>query len=122
MTTPIPAPYKPSQLEKVNAVGAAGAAQTIADPTGAGAYTINRLVLSAAVCALTFPAPQAGMSFTVELVQDATGGRTVTWPASVKWPAGTAPTLTTAASKADVFSFMCSDGATFRAFAAGLNF
>jgi hypothetical protein len=25
--------------------------------------------------------------------QDATGGRTITWPSSVKWPSGVAPEL-----------------------------
>ena len=29
------------------------------------------------------------------LVQDGTGSRTATWPATVKWPSGTAPTLST---------------------------
>jgi len=35
------------------------------------------------------------------LIQDGTGGRTVTWPATVKWPGGVAPTLTTTANARD---------------------
>lgn len=42
---------------------------------------------------------------TLAITQDATGGRTVTWPASVKWPGGTAPTLTTTGGKKDVITF-----------------
>jgi hypothetical protein len=41
------------------------------------------------------------------IVQDATGSRTVTWPANVKWPnGGTAPTLSTAANSIDIVAFL----------------
>lgn len=49
---------------------------------------------------------QDGQVLVVSLRQDATGSRTVTWPATVAWPAGTAPTLTTTAAKTDVFAFV----------------
>lgn len=41
---------------------------------------------------LTLPTPPATVSGTITLVltQDATGGRTITWPAGVKWPDGIA--------------------------------
>lgn len=60
-------------------------------------------------CTYTFPSAAAGKSFTLFQKQDGTGSRTVTWPASVKWPGGTAPTLTSTASKGDLFAFT-SDG------------
>lgn len=44
-------------------------------------------------------------SFTLHLTQDATGGRTLTFPSSVKWAGGTAPTLNTAANKRNKFVF-----------------
>ncbi|MHB8276351.1 MAG: hypothetical protein ACYDIA_01690 [Candidatus Humimicrobiaceae bacterium] len=47
-----------------------------------------------------------GQSFILELRQDATGSRTVTW-FSVKWDNGTAPTLSTGALKYDMFEFVC---------------
>lgn len=53
---------------------------------------------------LSFVNPPGPGSFILRLVQDATGSRTVTWPASVKWPGGTAPTLTTAANGEDLIS------------------
>lgn len=43
----------------------------------------------------------------ISVIQDATGGRTVTWPASVKWVGGGAPTLSTGAGKRDQFAFWC---------------
>lgn len=106
-------------LENVNAVATAGASQTLPAPATA---TIHRLALSATVCVLTFPAAAAGKSFTLELVQDATGSRTVTWPGTVRWAGGTAPTLTTTANKSDVFTFASFDGSTWRGFVAGQNF
>lgn len=50
-------------------------------------------------------------SFSLYLRQDGTGGRTVTWPASVKWSGG-APTLTTTASAVDILVFETLDGGT----------
>lgn len=57
-------------------------------------------------CTFTFTAPSAEGSFMLRLVQDGTGSRTVTWPASVKWPGGTAPTLSTAAGAVDIVTFI----------------
>lgn len=57
-------------------------------------------------CTFTFPAGVvAGRSFTLLLSQDGTGGRTVTWPAAVRWPGGTAPTITSTANRTDKFIF-----------------
>jgi hypothetical protein len=54
----------------------------------------------------TFTAPAKPGVYTMSLKQDGTGSRTATWPATVKWPAGTAPTLTTTATTGyDVVSF-----------------
>lgn len=50
--------------------------------------------------------------FVLFLKQDATGSRTVTWPASVDWSGGTAPTLTGTANSVDVFVFITPDGGT----------
>jgi hypothetical protein len=62
-------------------------------------------------------------SFTVVLIQGSGGSKTVTWPGSVVWPSAVAPTLTTTAAQADVFSFMSVDGGTkWFGFPAGANF
>lgn len=63
----------------------------------------------------TFSNPTASgdaCSFTLILRQDGTGSRSVTWPASVDWPAGTAPTLSTTASAVDILTFVTVDGGT----------
>jgi len=56
-------------------------------------------------CTYTFTAPNGPCNVVLKLVQDATGSRTATWPATVKWPAGVAPTLTSAAGATDIVSF-----------------
>jgi hypothetical protein len=43
----------------------------------------------------------AGQSGSIFIVQDGTGSRTLAWNANWKWPAGTAPTLTTTAGAVD---------------------
>ena len=73
-------------------------------------------------CTYTFPTPVAGKSFILIQKQDATGSRTVTWPASVAWPGATAPTLTATASKADKFVFTAIDGSNWLGSVAGQNY
>jgi hypothetical protein len=48
-------------------------------------------------------------TYILHVIQDGTGGRTLTFGSAYKWPAGVAPILTTAASARDMFSFV-SDG------------
>jgi len=110
---------RPLQLtESVYTSGASGSAKTLADTSS---YTIHNITLTAN-CVFTFPTAVAGKSFMLVLNQDATGSRTVTWPGSVKWPSATAPTLTTTASKTDVFSFICVDGSSWLGFTAGKTY
>ena len=82
--------------------------------------TLQVLTLTGS-CTFTFPTATAGKSFTLFLKQDATGSRTVTWPASVKWPSGTAPTITSTASKGDKFVFTA-DGTYWWGSTAGQNY
>lgn len=52
------------------------------------------------------PSSTVAAGFILELTNG--GGYTNTWPASVDWPSGTAPTITT--SGTDVFVFITDDG------------
>ena len=64
---------------------------------------------------LSFINPPAGgtaYSFMLYCKQDATGGRTITWPAAVKWPNGSVPTLSTGGNKIDILNFFTLDGGT----------
>jgi hypothetical protein len=80
------------------------------------------LVLSGNTTVSFTGAPSTGATgFSLSITQDAGGsGYTVTWPASVKWPGGTAPALTATADKTDAFIFTTSDaGVTYVGLAAG---
>lgn len=55
---------------------------------------------------------KTGQKVCLRLTQDGTGSRTVTWPSSgvtINWAGGSAPTLTTTASKADWIVLVCTD-------------
>ena len=57
------------------------------------------------------PASGTGFSFILHLIQDSSA-RTVTWPGSVDWAGGTAPTISTGNGDDDFFVFATSDGGT----------
>jgi hypothetical protein len=58
-------------------------------------------------------------AFTLKIIQDSTA-RAITWPASVDWAGGTAPTLTATNNGVDVFVFYTIDGGTtYYGFTAG---
>lgn len=55
---------------------------------------------------------KAGVWYTLRVIQDATGSRTITWPASFNWGTAGAPVLTVTASKFDVISVYCTNAGT----------
>jgi hypothetical protein len=69
--------------------------------------------------------PAAGRAGSCSLIlrQDQTGGRTLAWPASVRWPGGMPPTITSAANAVDVYALVTRDGGTtWYGFAGGQDF
>jgi len=73
----------------------------------------------------TFSNPGANNTATVfvlKIIQDSSA-RTITWPGSVDWAGGTAPTLTATNNGVDVFVFLTRDGGTtYYGFTAGQAF
>lgn len=65
--------------------------------------------------------PTVGQVFIIRLVQDGTGGRTVTWWSTIKWPGGSAPTLSTGANRVDVFGFICTSTGNYDGFFLGFD-
>lgn len=80
--------------------------------------TIDNLTLTANTT-ITMPTAVLGKSFVIYLRTGA-GGYTVTWT-TVKWAAGTAPTITATASRMDIFSFF-SDGTNWYGTTVGQNY
>lgn len=64
--------------------------------------------LTGNITSLTLPTPASNISatFTLVMTQDATGSRTVAWPASVKWPDGIAQQPATAAATVSMFNLL----------------
>jgi hypothetical protein len=74
--------------------------------------TVFNLPVTTNISTLTFSGPSASgkaSSFVIVTLANGTS-YTVAWPASVKWPASSAPTLTTTSGKQDVFTFVTRDG------------
>ena len=98
-------------------------AETIATPAiSSGTLTLDmtqgnvfNVSHNANITTLTISNPPASGnagSLTLFLTQDATGGRTIAFPASVKWGSATPPTLSTAANGNNCFVLLTFDGGT----------
>jgi hypothetical protein len=72
--------------------------------------TLQKVTMTGS-CTFTFSNPVTGAVYVLKLVQDGTGSRTYTWPVTVKWPGGVAPTGS-GASKTDLCSFVY-DGTSY---------
>lgn len=104
-------------IENINTVASSGAAVTIPDVTSSTVH----LVTLTANCTFTFPSATPGKSFTVRLTFGASAYN-VTWPSSVRWPSGIAPTLTQTSGRQDLFSFVCLTNGLWMGFVAGQNY
>jgi hypothetical protein len=95
--------------EVYQTIAASGATHTLDLANGNG----FDLTLTAS-CVLTFAGATAATmcSFMLLLRQNGTGGWVTTWPGSVIWAGGVAPTLDTTASTAAVLTFFTLDGGT----------
>jgi hypothetical protein len=92
-----------------------GALQTVAGSGGTvniayGSGNIADITLTASTT-LTFSNHVVG-TYILKITQGGTGSYTITWPASVKWSGGTAPTLTTTVGKTDIVTLF-HDGTNF---------
>ena len=83
-----------------------------------------RVALSASATTLTISNPAAsGLVQSFTLIVDVGGAFSITWPASVHWAGGVAPTQSAAAGKTDIFSFVTTDGGTtWYGFTGGLTY
>lgn len=94
-------PTVTNYVESVVAIGNSGTTQTLSLTNG----TVQTVTMTGN-CTFTMPTNTAGKSFVLIATQDATGSRTAVFT-SVKWPGGTAPTLTTTATTGrDILTFV----------------
>lgn len=88
------------------------------------AFSFFLVYLNNNISSITFNNPKAApliTSFVLQLSADGTA-RTVTWPVSIRWPGGSAPSVTSTANKVDTFTFFSYDsGLSYYGFATGTS-
>jgi hypothetical protein len=72
------------------------------------------------IVTLTFSNPKAGAVYYLKVIQDS-GGHGITWPGTVVWPNGTAPTMSTGDDDVDLVKFIY-DGSNYLGTLEGANF
>lgn len=87
------------------------------------AASASNVVTIAGNRTIAFTNVGVGASFSLEIHQDPTGSRTVTWPGGVTWlgTGGVAPTLPTAANAVAYFAFKCVSAGVYRGFYGGAS-
>ena len=95
----------PVVLEQTQTVGNSGTSTALALTTG----SVQTVTLNGN-CTFTMPTVTAGKSFLL-LLNTGAGNLTATFT-GVKWPANTAPTITTTASRYDIITFVA-DGSSW---------
>ena len=105
-------PTVTNYVESVVAIGNSGTTQTLSLTSG----TVQTVTMTGN-CTFTMPTATAGKSFILICTQDGTGSRTATFT-SVKFPGGTAPTLTTTATTGvDILTFVANGTSWFGTYA-----
>lgn len=97
-------------------------------PAAAGTATLDlalgnqhRITMPAGNITIALSNDTNAQIFTVSILQDGTGSRTVTWFSTIRWATGTVPTLTTTANKRDQFIFIRTGSGTYDGFIVGQN-
>ncbi len=97
-------------------------------PSNGGTATLNlalgnihHITMPAGNITIAISNGTAGQCFIIRILQDSVGGRTVTWFTTIRWVGGSAPSLTTGASKADTLGFEITGTNTYDGFIVGQN-
>ncbi len=97
-------------------------------PAAAGTATLDlslgnehQITMPAGNITIAISNATVGQKFIVSITQDSVGSRTVTWFTTIRWVDGSAPTLTTTASKRDTFGFIVTGSGTYDGFIVGQN-
>lgn len=79
----------------------------------------HRITMPAGNITIALSNDTNAQKFIVSITQDGVGSRTVTWFSTIRWSGGSAPTLTTTASKRDTFGFIRTGVGTYDGFVVG---
>lgn len=98
-------------------------------PAGGGTATldcskgnVHHITMPAGNITIALSNTSVGQCIIIRILQDATGGRTVTWFTTIKWAGGSPPTLTATASKGDTLGFeVTTAGSAYDGYVVGQN-
>jgi hypothetical protein len=111
--THLPTPRIDNRLHVVKEEAALCAWDTLNGTTAELTLTGNRTIVIRTL--------EEGQAYNLFIIQDATGSRTLAFDTSltIRWPAGVAPTLSTAAASVDMISFIVRRGILYGTFLKG---
>lgn len=110
------------RFSETSASPASGQATTTLDCANGSVHNVTLTANTTLALANVDSSATSATSVSVILKQDAIGGRTVTWPAGLKWPDGLVPALTTTANAVNVVTLLTPNGgATWYGYLAGRN-
>lgn len=103
-------------------IATSGSGARTIDWTASASAATRQHTMTGGNVTFTFSNPTQGRVYNLILIQDATGGRTVTWPASVKWAGGSAAPPDTGSNAKTVYQFIY-DGSNYLniGYAAGVS-
>jgi hypothetical protein len=121
-TVTVNSSFKSTQFTETRATPAITGGALNLDLSTANFFDVT---VNASISSMTFtnpPASGTSFGFTLKYTYSATTGYTSVWPSSVKWPSGTAPSLTATSGKTDFFVFFTVDGGTnYYGYVGGYN-
>ncbi len=86
---------------------------------GTGVKRLHRVTMPAGNITVAISNAQVGQPFFLDIIQDSSGNRTVTWFTTIKWQGGGAPTLSTGANKIDSFGFIVTSAGNYQGYIVG---
>jgi hypothetical protein len=103
-----------------------GGKQEVYETSGSGNitldfnYSVFKITLTGNAT-LSFTNAEVGEFRKIDLIQDGTGSRTVTWPTGIRWPDGVTPVLTPTPNKIDSFVIEVTGTNQYNGYIVGQN-
>jgi len=107
--------FKAAAFRDINDIGSASSSCAVD-------WAINNkchVLMDSPTTSFTFSNPLGHTNILMKLVQDGSGSRLAEWPATVKWPYGVQPTLSTTAGATDIINFYFDGSAYYGAITKG---
>jgi len=91
-------------VEGSTSVGSTAQAASGTTTINLATTNVHKIAMGTNITTLTVSNPTDNQEVTILFTQDGTGSRTIAWPSSFKWPAGSVPVLSTPAASVDMYT------------------